>query len=99
MKIAALGIDRSGRLLFPPREESELARDLVAALGTNAPALKAAAAATTSGVAFRGEVQRRPVDPADPRAAGWTFLVAASDPQRADIVEAVRPLAEARGMD
>jgi hypothetical protein len=47
---------------------------------------------------FRGEKRRRVLDRGDPRAAGWTFLIHADDPDRDAIVRAMRPLAEHRGM-
>jgi len=45
------------------------------------------------------EIQRMATpDPADPRAAGWTYMVAADDLRRAQIADALRPLADHRGM-
>jgi hypothetical protein len=61
--------------------------------------IKRASAVRAGGAAFRGEVEReRTVDLGDPRAAGWTFLVNAKDPQRGDLERALAPLAAHRGM-
>jgi hypothetical protein len=49
-------------------------------------------------VVFRGEQQRDVVDAGDPVKQGWTFVVGAGDPRRAELTAAIRPLAERRGM-
>jgi hypothetical protein len=98
MKILGLGLDRSGKSLVPPRDEQVVVDSLVRALARNAEPLRALARATSEGVAFRGEVQRRVVDVGDPRTAGWMFLVRSDDERRAAITEALAPLAEWRAM-
>lgn len=48
---------------------------------------------------FRDIKERVPEsDKSDPKAVGWTFLINSRDPHRNDIINAVRPLAEDRGM-
>jgi len=57
------------------------------------------AKASTIATTFRGGIERKPsMDLGDPKAAGWTYLVNAKDPDYKEIVEAIRPLAEFRGM-
>lgn len=99
MRIAALGVDLTGQSLFRAREEDVLTEALVFALERNAVELKMLTRTTADTEAYRAEVQRQVRDPGDPRAAGWTFLVNAADPHLAAITEALRPLAEHRGMD
>lgn len=98
VRIMAFGKDMSGNLLFPPVDEDQFAASLASALGRNAPSLRNLTRVTASAVAFREEVTRRVIDAGDPLQAGWTFLVAEGDPHKADIIEALRPLALHRGM-
>jgi hypothetical protein len=99
MTILTLGKSPSGELLLRPREESALLGELTAALARNARRLKRLSTTTYKGATFRGEMKRRVKDAGDPREAGWTFVVAANDPLREQIREALRPLAEHRGME
>jgi hypothetical protein len=98
MQIMAFGKDMSGNLLFPPEDEDKFAASLLSALSRNAASLRSLAAVTSSAVAFKEEETRRVVDAGDPREAGWTFLVAEDDPRKAQIIEALEPLALHRGM-
>jgi hypothetical protein len=80
-------------------DEALFTERLRAALDRNADELRDEAARTSQATVFRGEVEAEPtIDLRDPRAAGWTFLVGADDPNRDDIVDVLRPLAEQRGM-
>jgi hypothetical protein len=101
MRILGLGMDFStGKPLVGPMDEMEFSDRVVEALGRNAAEIRDLT--RTSGIAatFRGEIERKPtVDLGDPRAAGWTYLVNQSDPQYTAIVDAMRPLAEHRGME
>lgn len=99
MTIFGMGLDESGELLFPPLDEASFVRRLEQGLGANVAELRASASATATRSAYRLELELGPVvDLRDPLAAGWTFLVNENDPHRAAICEALRPLAEHRGM-
>lgn len=98
MTILGLGLDRSGNPLFPPTDEEAFVTSVVNALGRNVTSVAAIAATTSQAVAFRGEIERVSIDPGDPRKAGWTFLVNASDPRREEYVQTLGPLAAHRGM-
>lgn len=39
------------------------------------------------------------IDIRDPKSAGWTFLINGNDPQKTEIIERIRPLAEHRHME
>jgi hypothetical protein len=96
--ITGLGLDLDGRLLFEAQDEDALTDHLVGALEFNAPALKSLTRTSARRETERGEVEREIRDAGNPRAAGWSFLVNANDPQRGAITEILRPLAEHRGM-
>jgi hypothetical protein len=99
VKILGMGLDESGQLLFPPFDEANFASRLEEGLAGNVADLRASASATATRTAFRLELELAPIaDLRDPRAAGWTFLVNEADPDLADIVDALRPLAVHRGM-
>jgi hypothetical protein len=100
MTLMALGRSWSGDLLFSPREDAEVADDLHASLTRNVGEVRALAKATANAIAFQGgEVERQPFDVTDPRSAGWAFLLHADDSQNSELRDALRPLAEHRGMD
>lgn len=101
MKIRGMGINYStGGLLVKPLDEQVFAQKIQESLHRNAEEVRNLTRATVTATTFRGEVEREPtVDLGDPRAAGWTFLVNDNDPQRDEIIEALRPLAEHRGME
>lgn len=98
MRIMAFGKDMSGRLLFPAVDEAKFAASLAAALAPNARSLQHLAQLTGDATVFRGEITRRVVDAGDPLSAGWTFLVAENDSRKPQIIDAMKPLAEHRGM-
>ena len=93
-----MGLDLAGGRLFAPLESTDLTKRLIAGLERNADRVRGLAQTGAQAVVFRGEQRRVALDAGDPLAAGWTFLVGANDPKRAEIVAAIRPLAEARGM-
>lgn len=101
MKIMGMGLNyATGELLIPPVTEVEFGNKIQNALTKNAEEVRDLARASTAATTFRGEVEReRLVDIGDPRAAGWTFLVNRDDPQLSEIIAALRPLAEHRGME
>lgn len=89
LRVYGLGLDvTNGNRPFQPLDEEALGRSVLQ--GLHALPL----------MAFRQtEVERRPMaDHGDPRAAGWTFLINATDPKAEEWKEAIRPLAEHRGM-
>ena len=101
MTVAKPSSNRShhcGGRQFPPVDEDEFAASLLDALRRNGPSLQSLTAVTSSTRAYRDEVARRVIDAGDPHKAGWTFLVANDDPRKAEIIEAVKPLALYRGM-
>jgi len=98
MQILAMGLDRKGKRLFPPLEESAMQQDLLKALKRNTPHVQRLARTSSRAAVFRGEQARRVVDRGDPKAAGWAFLVADKDPKKAAYIDALGALAKARGM-
>ena len=99
MQIFAMGLDWKGKRLFPPLDEAVVRAALLKALVPNTPRMQTQTRAATRGAVFRGEQARRVDDRGDPKAAGWTFLVADKDPNKQAYIEALAPLAKARGMD
>lgn len=99
MRIFAMGVDWKGNRLFPPLEEGAMEQALLKALVPNTQREQRRARITSRATVFRGEQARRVVDRGDPKAAGWTFLVADTDPNKKAYIEALGPLAKARGMD
>lgn len=98
MKIIGMGLDYSGQRLFEPMDENVVIKSLVSAIEPNAADVQSLTRTTAGAVSFRGEVERATLDLGDPRAAGWTFLVNGSDPQRDEIETILEPLALHRGM-
>ena len=98
MKIMGLGIDFTGNPLFRPMDEDEMTKGLVRALERNVDTVRSLTRTTSEAVTFRGEIERVTVDLGDHRAAGWTFLLNSSDPQRDDLERVLEPLAKHRGM-
>lgn len=99
MAIVGFGLNLDGRPLFSPMDEQDVADSLRAALARNAETVKRRTDLGTRGVTFRASVTRPVKDVGDPRQAGWSFLLAANDPRRAELIEILRPLAELRGME
>jgi hypothetical protein len=98
MQVLAMGLDWHGKRLFEPIEEAAFTEALLTRLGANTKRVQGLTKAATRGTTFRGEQARLIVDRGDPKAAGWTFLVAEQDPRKDALVEALAPLARARGM-
>jgi hypothetical protein len=100
MDVYATGIShQSGQMLFPPLEEGAFAARINASLTGQVERLRRVAKERKRGITFRGEVERRRLpDPGDPKEAGWTYLVHRDDPDKQQIMEIMRPLAEHRGM-
>jgi len=98
MRILGMGLDWKGKRLFEPIEEAAFTEALLARLAPNAQRVRGLSATTTRGATFRGVQARRVVDRGDPKVAGWSFLVAENDPRKAALIEALGPLAKARGM-
>jgi hypothetical protein len=100
MLIMPNGVDyTTGRLLVEPLDEVSFGDAILSTLTRNAEEVARLARFSERAASFRGEVERiRRPDLGDPLDAGWTFLVSDTDPRRDDIIEAIRPLAEHRGM-
>jgi len=96
----ALGLNPdTNRPLVPPAGEEAFARALLRTIPDRGEEISTLAMARSAGARFRGLVERKPtLDLGDPLAAGWTYLVADDDPQRAEIAQVLRPLAIQRGM-
>jgi hypothetical protein len=99
MQIHGMGLNLSGQRLFPGIDAQAFATRLIDGLALNGQRVKQLAKTGERGLAFRGEQERRVLDVGDVKAAGWTFLVNRNDPRRADIVAALKPLADHRTMD
>lgn len=100
MQVFANGINyRTGRLLVEPVELDDFIDRLLGSLQRNAEQVRRLTLVSGATATFRGELEReRSVDLGDPRAAGWTFLLNAADPNRQAIIDAIGPLAVKRGM-
>jgi hypothetical protein len=99
MQIMGLGLDYdTGAPLIAPQDEEAFAGRLQEALRRNADSLRRQAEVSIQGETFRSEVVRQVRDLGDPRAAGWTFLLNGNDPRHDELVAALGPLAEHRGM-
>jgi len=98
MKILPLGINYSTRkFLVDPFDDTELGAAIVESFGGNAAQIGAVQKATR-GARSRGEAERPGMDFGDPRSVGWTALVNKNDPARQELLDAIQPLAEWRGM-
>lgn len=99
MQIMGFGIDYStGELLVRPIERETFAEKIVEALSGNIKSFKSLTGASDRSLTFRGEKHHTPVDLCNPKEAGWTYMINEKDPQRDEIIKAIRPLAEYRGM-
>jgi len=100
MKIMAPAVDpANGKLLVEPMDEQAMGEALLRRLPAQGKQIKELSLATARGTTFRGARERpRQRDIGDPRAVGWTYLIASGEPARDRIVEAIEPLARRRGM-
>ena len=99
MKILANGKRLDGSLLIPAIDGLTFAKRIAEQLGPNAGRLTSLTEGTARSTTYRGEVEReRSVDLNDPLEAGWTFLVNDTTQGHEALIEAIRPLAEHRGM-
>jgi hypothetical protein len=98
MNIMGLGVDFAGEPLFKPMDEGEITKVLVRSLERNGEAVRSLTRTTSETVTFRSEMEREVVDPGDPIAAGWTFLLNSADPRRDELEKVLEPLAKHRGM-
>jgi hypothetical protein len=100
MTIMASGIDvGTGNLLIEPLRDNEFAARLVERLPRQWPQAQQLARAAESGTQMRALIARKQLlDYTDPRAVGWTYLVAADEPLRDEIARVLEPLARHRGM-
>ncbi len=100
MKIIGLGLRYpDGDNLLDPLDETDFAGRLQNSLAQNASRLRISHQQTKAYAGFREELESQPaINIADPKSAGWTFLVHRDDPNRQKIVEILRPLARHREM-
>jgi hypothetical protein len=101
MKVMSLGINYTTRkLLFDPLDDEQFAKAILQSLDKNVADVRSLTRSTTRGTTFRGgqELERKVVDLGDPLSVGWTFLIGDKDPQKQEIIAAMQPLAERRGM-
>lgn len=88
----------SGVPLVPVLDLGEFAERIRGRLEANQERLRSVTP-TRHSLTYRAELGRVGApDPTDPLAAGWSYIVAAGEPDRSAIVEVLRPLAELRGM-
>jgi hypothetical protein len=100
LKIYPLGISYSTKeLLFEPIDENDFGKALFEGLQQVGPGLSNQSIAISKGTSFRGELVADNVDLNNPHDAGWTFLINRSDRNNSALIEAIRPLAEFRGME
>ena len=91
-RFLAFGMNSQGQRLFPPFDQDTfLQHQLNARSPDDEVNMKRCAA---RGGRFRSTV----LNPHNPREAGWSFLVAANDPDKDKYIQILRPLAEKRGM-
>jgi len=98
MQFLGMGLDWQGNRLFKPIDEAAFTETLLTGLTANTERVKSLTKASLRGVEFRGEQAKHVVDRGDPKAAGWSLLVAEGDPRKAALIDALAPLAKARGM-
>lgn len=100
MTVMVTGVDwETGKLLVEPLSDDEFTARLVGQLPLQWPQEQRLSMAVESGTRLRGVIARgRTPDFGDPRAVGWTYLVAADEPLRDEISRALEPLARHRGM-
>jgi hypothetical protein len=100
MQVVGNGINfTTGNLLVGSTEEEVFGERILRSLRHNLERIRGVAAATGIAASFKGEVERRrTADLGDPREAGWTYLVNQKQPDIKDFIQALRPLAEYRGM-
>ena len=100
MKLFATGWDAdTDTPLYTVRDETAFVDAFVHAYELRIDELRSQQALAARGAQFSTELQRRPLaDRGDPRAVGWTYLVAKDDPDRDVIAEILAPLARHRGM-
>ena len=90
----------SGQPVVAPIEGEAFATQLLEGLQAERDALDELAFRASDATAQRGPVEadRAAQDRGDVRAAGWTYVIHADDPQREAIIDALEPLARYRGM-
>jgi hypothetical protein len=100
MKIMTTGIDYStAKPLIDPIDTEEFADKVRGYINKNVLELQNMSVTGKRARAFRDILETKP-DPNknNPREVGWTFLINSNDPQKDEIINAIRPLAEFRGM-
>jgi hypothetical protein len=99
MKLIPNGVDfATGLSVADPFDEADFSDRIAESMDPNAQRLRGISRATTTAGTSRGELERKPVDPGDPRAVGWTYLINGDDPDRKNLIRSIAPLAEHRDM-
>jgi hypothetical protein len=99
MRILGTGVNLKGQPLFQPEEESIIADQVLKSMEQNIESINTVSRATARSATFKGEIKGKTKDFRDPLLVGWSYLLNAHDPKRADIQEILKPLALLRGME
>ena len=91
LTIQRLGVRPEGELAFPPIQSRELAVRVAEVWGGTPRSFMHA-------ILGPDEAHAEHIDLADPRAAGWAFIVGRDDPRKRELTLALKRLAEHRGM-
>ncbi|MBN1274368.1 MAG: hypothetical protein JXB26_19070 [Candidatus Aminicenantes bacterium] len=99
MKIYPNGLTIQGKPLGQAMEEEKFEEGILKSLEKMGPGVRKLSFATSKSTTIRDEMERKPLpDLGNPLAVGWTYLVNKNDPDLQELENAVRPLAEWRGM-
>ena len=97
--IYGLGLNyTTGKPIHQSLNDTKFGEKILYALRENAPEVQRALEEDSQISRLIPEIKQEIVNLADPLSAGWTFLINVQDPQRDSIIDALRPLAEHRGM-
>src|SRR5262245_17760456 len=95
-----MGLDFRGNPLYAPVDAEVLTQQLIASLSNNGAGLRRLSPTETTGAVFRGpELQRGTIDIGDVRSAGWAILINKADPRHDELLAALKPLSDHRGME
>ncbi|MCB9766503.1 MAG: hypothetical protein H6739_42405, partial [Alphaproteobacteria bacterium] len=98
MQLFPLGVDLTGAAAVPPQDAAAMSAALLQEWTDKAPALRALFQETTRAMHLRSAQEEHTAPAAhDPKVVGWTLLMAEDDPQRAEALQALKPLTDLRG--
>jgi len=100
MKVSPLGKKHStGQLIFEPIDRVEFAKEIDDNYGKTIDKGKGISDTISTFAVTRGLIEHKAgLDIGNPREAGWTFLISEDEPLFEEIKQAIRPLADYRGM-